>query len=217
MSSSKDIDQLESLWIINSKGLCLLQQAFTDKREFINKSIFSSFVSALLNFSDSVFDDQIDKISMGKIDVFCMPFEKGRFFVTIAARRGASEKYIQKKIKEIGDAFGTEYSENIDCDIYCEDDFTPFIHTVDKIFGIETIRVIPEHYEFLDLLKMAEINNFTEEQTVETILDFFEQLTNSKREFLLQTTLPIVSIFTDSTNLTYEQMKRFQDILSLDL
>ena len=213
--SLKEIETLDTLWIINSKGLCLLQQAFHDTGEIIDKSIFSSFVSAILNFSDCVFDDQIDKISMGKNDVYCKPFQKGKFFVIIATKRNANEKFIQKKLDEVGAAFNSEFGEKADSDIFYDDAFNTFIHTLDGIFGIQTIRVIDEHYDFLDLLTTAEVNNLSENQTIEEILYFYEQLSESKRKFLLHTTLPILTIFTDSPNLTFDQMKRFQAILTI--
>ena len=213
---SKENAALDTMWIINSKGLCLLQQGFRDDGTSIDKSIFSSFVTAILNFSDSVFSDQIDKISMGKNDVYCMPFQKGQFFVTIAAKRGANEKYIHKKLAEVGEAFQAEFGERVDSNIIYEDDFDSFIHTVDGIFGLQTVRIIEEHYDFLDLLRTLEVNNVSEDRTIEEILYFFEQLSETKRKFLLHSTLPILSIFTDSPNLSFEQMKRFQAILTIN-
>ncbi|MFW9921917.1 MAG: hypothetical protein ACFFDW_01365 [Candidatus Thorarchaeota archaeon] len=208
------MDGLESLWIINSNGLCLVHQVLNPNADLMNKSIFSSFLSALLTFSDSVFDDQLENIQMGKLDVHFKSFNNGKFLVAISTKRGLNIHFIQQKLLEVGEAFESEYIDSLEHQAICVDEYLPFNDTINKIFGISTIRIIPEHEEFLTLLKRAEDEQYTEDLAVEVILDFFEGLPQIKRKILLQSTLPILSIFTQSENLTLEQIKRFQEILT---
>lgn len=210
------VKDLDTLWIINNKGLCFLQQAFNGEEALVDKTIFSGFVTALLNFSDNVFSDSLEKISMGKQDLFCMPFCKGQFYVIVSAKRDADEKLLTEKIQDVGLAFEAEYGNCSEHQVFFEDQFAPFADTINSIFDTETTTIISEHEEFLLLLQDAENNNFTENQTIEAILDFFERLSKTKRRLLLQSTLSILTIFTESQNLTYEQIKRFEKIYSID-
>jgi len=210
------MDGLDTLWILDSKGVCLLQQIFTKEKNLVDKNIFSSFVSALLTFSNRMFDDHIEKISMGRVTIFCKVFQNGKFSIALAASHDINEKLLHSKINEIGEAFEIEFGKILTCDVIYEDQFITFIDTIDNIFGIKTIHVIPEHTKFIELLEQAELNNYSELETVNAILVFFEALPQYKRKFLLQTTFSTISIFMDSPNLTFEQIKRFENIFSVD-
>ncbi|NHJ84550.1 MAG: hypothetical protein FK734_03760 [Asgard group archaeon] len=210
------MDGLDTLWILDSKGLCLLQQCFNGEKNLIDKNIFSSFVSALLSFSDRVFDDQIEKISMGKLTIYCKIFQEGKFCIAVAANREILEKELHAKIVEIGEAFDAEYGTCLVSNVMFEDEFFPFFDTVDNIFGVKTVHVIPEHYEFISLLETAEIDELSETETVNLILTYFERLNETKRKLLLQSTLSTLTIFMNSPRLTFEQIKRFETILSVD-
>ncbi|NHJ48171.1 MAG: hypothetical protein FK733_10330 [Asgard group archaeon] len=205
---------LDTLWIINKNGLCLLQQAFDSSKDPTEMTMFSSFITALLNFSDSIFNDQFEHLVMGKLDVHCLSFSNGKFLVVLATKKGSKISNLREKITEIGDAFEVEFGDQLDKTnaVYTEV-FLPFSETIDNIFGTKTIRILPEHENFLDLLKRAETENYSENHTIEVILDFFEQLSTAKRKVLLQSTLPILSIFIESPNLTKEQTERIQVIL----
>ena len=63
------MENLDSLWIIDSKGLCLIQQVFHPKKDPFDKTLFSGFITAVINFSDHVFEDTIEQITMGKLDI----------------------------------------------------------------------------------------------------------------------------------------------------
>ncbi|TFG02301.1 MAG: hypothetical protein EU542_05340 [Promethearchaeota archaeon] len=206
---------INTLWIINSSGLCLLQHSYNGDQAFINETMFSGFVSAIINFSNRIFEDNLEKISMDKMDVYCHPFSDGKFYVVLAVNRGSNEKYIHQKIHEIGDAFQIEFKDMLDNLTINIADYDPFVDTLDKIVGVETQRTIPEQEEFLRLLKNAEEQQYTEYRTIEEILIFFEQLTPKKRQVVLQSALPIIEMFMESKNLKVEQMKRFQQILSI--
>jgi hypothetical protein len=151
---------------------------------------------------------------MGKLDVHCLSFSNGKFLVVLATKKGSKISNVRQKIQEIGDAFEAEFGNQIDKTnaVYTEI-YLPFSETIDQIFGTKTIRIIPEHEDFLNLLKRAESEHYSEEHTIEVILDFFERLSNAKRKVLLQSTLQIVSIFFESPNLTKEQSERIQAIL----
>jgi hypothetical protein len=205
---------LDTLWIINQNGLCLLQQAFDRNKDPTEMTMFSSFITALLNFSDTIFNDQFEHLVMGKLDVHCKSFSHGKFLVVLATKKGSKISNLHQKITEVGEAFEAEYINQLEnkTAIYTEI-FLPFSQTIDNIFGTKTIRILPEHESFLDLLKRAESENYSENHTIEVILDFFEKLSTAKRKVLLQSTLPILSIFFESPNLTKEQSERIQVIL----
>jgi nitrogenase molybdenum-iron protein alpha/beta subunit len=209
------IDELDSLWIIDSKGLCLLQQVFNPTKNSIDKTMFSGFVTAILSFSDQIFDDSLEQISMGKLTVHCL--KKGNFIVAIATKKEANQQFIHQKMLEVADAFDEEYGDDLidGGQPVCIDDYATFSDTIDKIFGTKTTRVLREHNEFLELLTRAEEEQYSESETIETILNFYEQIPSKKRNILLQTTFPILSMFIESKNLTVEQIKRFQEVLSI--
>lgn len=207
------VDELDSLWIIDSKGLPILQQVFNPKKNSIDNTMFSGFVTAILNFSDHIFDESLEQISMGNLSVHCL--KKGNFLIAIATKKETNQQFVHQKMIEVADAFEAEYSNYIEGQPVDYDYYAPFSDTIDKIFGIKTTRVLPEHGELLDLLKRAEEKQYSESETVETILNFYEQLPSKKRNILLQTTFPILNMFIDSKSLAIEQMKRFQEILSI--
>jgi hypothetical protein len=207
------MEGLDTLWIVNKTGLCLIQQVFDRNKDPTEMTMFSSFISALLSFSGNIFNDQLEHVTMGKLNLHCLSFLNGKFLVVIATKRGIKEDRVDEKLREVGEAFIVEFGEQIDTNAVITDTYLPFSDTIDKIFGTKTIRVIPEHEIFLNLLKRAEKEEYSENHTIEVILDFYEKLTAAKRKVLLQTTLPVLTIFTDSPNLTKEQTERFQNIL----
>ncbi len=208
------MSDLDTIWIIDSNGLSLVQQVLDPNSNLSDRTMFSGFISALLTFSDSVFDDQFEFLQMGKLFVHILSFMNGKFLVAIAAKKDSSKEFVHQKLVEVGEAFEAEYSEYLKNQTICiADEFIPFTDTLDKIFGTKTLQIIPEHEEFLNLLKRAEEDQYTEELTVEVIIDFFKQLPKNKRKVLLQTTLPIISMFTESDTLSVELMQKFQEIL----
>ncbi|MHA1169925.1 MAG: hypothetical protein ACTSP4_03765 [Candidatus Hodarchaeales archaeon] len=77
----------------------------------------------------------------------------------------------------IGTAFHAEFGSLIDSgNLYSTETFEYFSTKIDSIFGLETIQVLEEHYQFLELLKKAEEEALSEEETTEQVLTFFEGL-----------------------------------------
>ncbi len=211
------MEDLELVLIVGDEGKCLVFQSFGTEVDYSDKEIFSGFVLALTRFANQVFKTSIKKFSTARLDLHYLPVElkEKKFFVILGAKKQADINYIHNKIKEISDAFVSEYGEmDISSDLD-EDFFVPFIDTIDKIFGIKTVRIIPEHAEFVGLLELAEQDEYTEEMTVNTILTFLESLPQSKLKILLQNTLPILTMFMESDNLSDEQIERFQTILNI--
>ncbi|MBD3192961.1 MAG: hypothetical protein GF308_20145 [Candidatus Heimdallarchaeota archaeon] len=209
------MDGLDTLWIIDSNGLCLLQQIFNHKKNPVDKTMFSGFVSAILDFSDHLFDDSLQQITMGKLNFHCLSFSNGKFVVAIAAKTDVNQQTLYRKMVEVGEAFEAEFNNIIGHQPVCLDEFIGFSETVDKIFEVKTRRVLPEHGELLKLLETAEQEQYSEYLTTEAILNFYENLSPMKRKNLLQTTFSILEMFIESDNLTVDQMERFQEILSL--
>lgn len=208
-------DNLDSLWILNNSGLCLLHRVFDTNKNYMDETMVSGFLNAIINFTQNSFNDSIEKISLGKFDIYFQIFE--RFIIAISARKGKKFKGLQDLISKVGNDFQKEYNEMlIDTTMMLSTEiFEPFGENIDKIFGIKTIHILPEHYDLLELLTKAENEQFSEEQTIGEIIKFFETMDMDKRKVLLETSTGIIDIFRNSKTLNPDLKKRFNAVTGL--
>lgn len=210
-------DTLELILLSDDKGSCLLFQSFSSNIDYNNKNMFTGFVFAMNQLANQVFQSSIHKFGTSKMDLYYSAVKIANnitFFIIIGANKNSKESDVTDKLREVTEAFIAEYEDHefTSCD---EELFLPFINTIDTIFGIKTTRVIPEHAELLQILQKAEDGEFSEIETVNTILSFLENLTENKLKVVLQNTLPVLSMFMESDSLEEQQMRRFQNILDV--
>ncbi|MHA1169926.1 MAG: hypothetical protein ACTSP4_03770 [Candidatus Hodarchaeales archaeon] len=51
---------LDSLWIIDSNGMCLLHRVFDKNKEYRDDTMVSGFITAILSFSKDTLEDTIE-------------------------------------------------------------------------------------------------------------------------------------------------------------
>ena len=204
------VTSLDSLWIINNHGLCLLHRIFDLNKEYTDETMLSGLLTAISSFTTKATDDAIEKISMGKVDVHFRSFED--FYVIVSTKKGQSPRHLPHLIVEIGESFRIQYGAKLKSSLVDTEIFEPFSVIIDQIFGVETIKVIPEHRELLGLLEQAEKNAYSEEKTVNLIIDFYAKLDDSTKRILLKTTKNILSLFISSKTLSNEQRDKLEEV-----
>ena len=214
MAGSLDMEEnLDSLWILNNSGLCLLHRIFDSNKNYMDESMVGGFLVAIISFTQNSFNDSIEKISLGKFDIYFQSFE--RFIIVVSSKKGKEVRNLQDLISRLGNEFQKKYYEIlIDTEIMMSTEmFESFGETIDTIFGIKTVRIIPEHYELLDILTRAESVQFSEEQTINAIIKFFESLKIDRRKLLLKTSSGVLDIFKSSKTLNPDLKKQFNTIM----
>ena len=83
MAGSLDMEEnLDSLWILNNSGLCLLHRIFDSNKNYMDESMVGGFLVAIISFTQNSFNDSIEKISLGKFDIYFESFERFIFVVS---------------------------------------------------------------------------------------------------------------------------------------
>ncbi len=210
-------DTLELILLSDDEGSCLLFQSFSSNIDYNKKNMFTGFVFAMNQLANQVFQSSIKKFGTSKMDLYYSAVKIAstkNFFIIIGAKKNSKENDVTNKLREVSEAFIAEYEDHefTSCD---EELFLPFINTIDAIFGTKTTRVIPEHAELLQILQKAEEGEFSENETVSSILAFLEKLPENKLKVILQSTLHVLSMFMESDSLEEEQIRRFHHILNV--
>ncbi|MFX0090503.1 MAG: hypothetical protein ACFFBD_01975 [Candidatus Hodarchaeota archaeon] len=172
--------------------------------------MFGGFISAVSHFTGEATKDEIERISMGKIDLYVRNFEK--FKLVISTKKGKAPKDFHNLIIEVGESFRIQYKDLLEVDIVDTESFEPFSRIIDQIFGIETIKVIPEHHELLKIIREAEEKVYSEEETVNLIINFYSKLDSTTKRILLQTTKNILSLFEHSRSLSSDYKEKLKEI-----
>lgn len=184
-------NNLESLWLIDPDGSCLMHRAFDINLNYMDETMFSGFLTAILAFAGDTLDDTVERISLGEKDVYCVSF--GTFIVVVSTKKGSKQKDLMSKVNEVGQRFKEQYDHILTTHNLMETSlFEPFAAVIDEIFGIETVKIVEEHDQLLLLLREAEKNQWTEEETLEQINQFLASLNRNTLEIVLKTTKDIL-------------------------
>ena len=211
-------DYLDSIWIIDKYGLCLIHRVFDSEINYIDETMFSGFMTALLNsMSDAIDEDEsLEMISLGNFDIYFQIFTDFMIVVSTKKGKGTKIKDLSTKLVQIGKVFGEEYLPLLKSGIIINtDEFRSFGLIINDVFGIESLEITKDHILFLELLREAEQKEMSEFETIENILNFIEDLDSAAKISILKTTWNILNMFMQSKNLTTEHNKRFQKLLKI--
>ena len=193
---------LDSIWIINSDAeICYLHRIFNQDKNFADETMFSGFISAILNFVSSTTKDTIEGIVLGGFDIYIKSF--GNVIVVLSTKKNAVIPNVSYLIDKVGSEFISIYKEKIDHNLVSINEFEFFGENIDRIFGLKTIQIIPEHEMLIELIKKTEQENIPEDKANELIIQFFKSLPDYKRKIIIENINKILmSVLRDSKKIS---------------
>lgn len=207
---------LESLWILDKTGLCYVQRVFDKNTITLDENKLSGLLTAILMFSQDVFEESFEKLTMGGKEIFIKSFEK--ITMAIAVKRESKSKEEDNEIfnllDEIGQAFLIEYADVINSTNLIDlEQFQYFGAIIDQICGIETFIYLNEHDQLIKILMNAEDKGYEEETAIKEVLNFLDNLSDYKLNIIIQTTSEILSPILENASLKSDQKKRYKKLL----
>ena len=192
------LNALDSIWIINSDAeICYLHRIFNKDKDFADETMFSGFISAILNFVSSTSKDTIEGIVLGGFDIYIKSF--GNVIVVLSTKKNVAISNVSDLIDKVGREFISIFKDKIDHNLVSISDFEFFGDNIDRIFGLKTIQIIPEHEMLIELIKETEKENLPENKANELIIQFFKSLPDYKRKIIIENINKILmSVLRDS-------------------
>ena len=179
------VNSLDSIWIIDSNsGICLLHRVFNEDKDFGDETMFSGFITAILNFVSSTAQEAIESIVLGGFDIHIKSFTT--IIVVISTKKNSTLKNLDDLMNKVGTEFVKAFHEKLTGNLFSVQDFENFGDTIESIFGAKTIQIIPEHEALIDLIKNSEKVNIPEELATESIILFFKNLPDYKRKIITE-------------------------------
>ena len=179
------IQALDSIWIINSdSGLCYLHRVFNKEKDFGDETMFSGFITAILNFVSSTTQESIESIVLGGFDIHIKSF--GGLIVVLSTKKNAVIKNLNDLMDRVGTEFIFTFKSIMTGELISVQEFESFGDNIDHIFGLKTIQIIPEHELLINLIKQSEKENIPEEQAAQSIITFFKSLPEYKRKIIIE-------------------------------
>lgn len=179
------VNPLDSIWIIGSEsGICYLHRVFNEEKDFGDETMFSGFITAILNFVSSTTQDIIEGIVLGGFDIHIKSFES--IIVVLSTKKNAVLKNLNELIDRVGNEFIDAFHDRLKSKLFSIEDFETFGDTINQIFGLKTIQIIPEHEALIDLIRNSEKVDIPEEQAIESIILFFKGLPDYKRKIITE-------------------------------
>lgn len=193
------INALDSIWIINQEsGICYLHRVFNQEKDFGDETMFSGFISAILNFVTTTTQEQIEGIVLGGFDIHIKSFNK--VVVVLSTKKNEAIKELEILMDKVGLEFTSSYKEIIDQNLVSVQEFEAFGENIDRIFGLKTIQIISEHEMLIDLIKKTESDELDEIRSAQLIVTFFKSLPDFKRKIIIENINKILmSVMTDSS------------------
>ncbi len=209
------IHALDSIWIINvESGICYLHRVFNQDKDFGDETMFSGFISAILNFIATTSQEEIEGINLAGFDMHMKTFNN--VVVVISTKKNSVIKNLSELMDRIGSEFVNTFKKNLEQNLVSVQEFESFGENVERIFGLKSIQIIPEHEMLIDLIKGTEKDNLSEEKSAELIITLFKSLPDYKRKIIIENIYKILkSVMTDSgkalllTNITTDVSKEF--------
>lgn len=209
-------NNLEAIWILDKTGLCYVQRVFDRDTITLDENKLSGLLTAILMFSQDVFEESFEKLTMGGKEIFIKSMEN--ITLAIAVKRESKNKEEEDEIfnllDEIGQAFLIEYADFINSTNLLDlEQFQYFGNIIDQICGIETFMYLNEHDQLIKILMNAEDQGFDEEIAVKEIVSFLDNINDYKLNIIIQTTSEILSPILENASLNSEQKKRYEKLL----
>ncbi len=204
---------LEFLWILNSRGKIYLQRVFDRNLAIFDEGLFSSLISTLSTFSTSILSSAFEELRFGDKIVFIKGYPE--FQVILSAKETLKAKNIMHFVEETGEAFRIEYSDYLtNNEVIDNTTFDRFGAIIDLIFGIDTYVFLEEQDALLTLLDDAISGGYGEQYTVKLILGFLDNLTDYKVDILINNIGEnLKMILENATGLSELQKKRYSLLL----
>lgn len=176
---------LDSIWIIGSEsGICYLHRVFNEEKDFGDETMFSGFISAILNFVTSTTQESIEGIVLGGFDIYIKTFNG--VIVVLSTKKNAVLKNLYDLMDQVGKDFLVAFKDKMDGGIVSVQDFENFGENIDQIFGLKTIQIIPEHETLIEIINRSEKENIPEDKALELIVTFFKTLPDYKRRIIIE-------------------------------
>lgn len=210
-------NNLEALWILDKTGLCYVQRVFDKETITLDENKLSGLLTAILMFSQDVFEESFEKLTMGGKEIFIKSFPT--ITMAIAVKRESKSKDEEDEIfnllDEIAQAFLIEYAEVINSTALIDlEQFHNFGVIIDQICGIETFVYLDEHDQLIKILMSAEKEGYDEDKAISEIVSFLDDLSDYKLNIIIQTTSEILSpILENASSLNSIQKKRYKKLL----
>jgi hypothetical protein len=204
---------LEFIWILSPQGKIFIQRVFDRNLAKFDETTFSDVLATLSNFSNIVFQSSCEELDFGDKIVLFKSYPE--FQVILSAKNTLEDKAIYNSVEEVGESFRIQYSDllkhNDDPDITVFDNFGPII---DHIFGIETYIFLEEQDLLLKVLDNAISENYDEEKTIKSILEFLDDLSDYKVEILINNIGDNLKLILENVKgLRKIQKKRYKKII----
>lgn len=214
---------LDSIWIINQEsGICYLHRVFNQEKDFGDETMFSGFISAILNFVTTTTQESIEGIVLGGFDIHIKSFQN--VVVVLSTKKNEVIKELEMLMDKVGLEFTSSFKEIIDQNLVSVQEFEAFGENIDRIFGLKTIQIIPEHEMLIDLIKKTESDALDEATSAQLIVTFFKSLPDYKRKIIIENINKILmSVMADSskalllTSITTDVSKEFASFKQLIL
>ncbi|MHA1299250.1 MAG: hypothetical protein ACTSO9_07445 [Candidatus Helarchaeota archaeon] len=99
------MDKIEEVWVIEESGVCLFNQSLGN----IDETLFSGFLSSLQSFIETIGEEKLRRIEMGNSKITIFNLEEYKILIVLKSPKKTSDKYLEKKIKEIQIKFIVKY------------------------------------------------------------------------------------------------------------
>ena len=176
---------LDSIWIIGSEsGICYLHRVLNEEKDFGDETMFSWFISSIINFVTSTTQESIEGIVLGGFDIHIKTFSG--VIVVLSTKKNAVLKNLYDLMDQVGKDFLVAFKDKMDGGIVSVQDFENYGENIDQIFGLKTIQIIPEHETLIEIINRSEKENIPEDKALELIVTFFKTLPDYKRRIIIE-------------------------------
>ena len=103
---------IESLWVLQSTGgILIFEENYIDfRKEGMSTDLISSFLAAIVSFTDEAFADEIQHIQFSNRKIVFKFTEHVLFVIAISDKSRAPDFKIKKIIENIADSFYKNFS-----------------------------------------------------------------------------------------------------------
>ena len=95
-------------------------------------------------------------------------------------------KSLPDLIEKTANEFNAEYGGLINKTIPSLEAFSPFGENIDRIFGIRSTQIKPEHQQLIELIKKTEDEHVPDDVATNLIIEFFKSLPDYKRSIIIE-------------------------------
>ncbi len=212
--------KIKQLWILRNDGLCLFQQAFTEKNDDkLDTDIFSGFITAISTFATEMAQSSVKKIALSNMVLH--QYRKKNLIVCMATEREVkNEDMIFDILDKIAEMFIQDYKNAIEStgliDISVFEDFNEKLNEMLNISMKNQVNVsrIAQQQKISNVIKKTHVGELKPEEAADMLAVFLSNLKtqDKKNKERLSVTLKEIDKLIEKSDLDKHTQKKLKTV-----